>query len=142
VTVHRVHSVDVMLPDSRIVKAELIVERLPSRDWTLVASYPDGPQLSVSGSDLFECLRSLNRKTEEQGIRVLCNGSRRDAWPSGMLRDMTGASKVYITSMGRTATPLDLVPIFGAASADLVGTVEEQDTYHNEWLRSLKNAAK
>jgi len=90
---------------------------------------------------LFNCLRNLRLTADAAAMRVLCNGARRDAWASGMLRDMTGASKVYITKMGVPATRADLVPIFGPVTPEVVGTVEEQDAYHEAWLRSLNDVS-
>jgi hypothetical protein len=58
-----------------------------------------------------------------------------------MLRDMTGASKVYITTMGTPTTRADLVPIFGPVASEAVGTVEEQDGYYHAWLRSLNDGS-
>ena len=141
-TVKRVHPVEVELPEGRIVVAEFSVEQFPDRNWQLTAVIPGFAPMLVSGGDLLECLRTLKRKTDPDAIRWLCHGARREAWASGMLRDMSGASKVYITKIGLPTTRSDLVPIFGAVARDAVGTVEEQDAYHHAWLNSLNSQEK
>jgi hypothetical protein len=138
-TVKRVYPVQVEVPEGGIVAAELIVEQFADRNWQLSAVIPSIAPMVVSGSDLFECLRNLKRSSDPAAIRWLCQGARREAWASGMLRDMGGASKVYITKIGSPATRSDLVPIFGAVAPDAVGTVEEQDSYHHAWLNSLNS---
>jgi hypothetical protein len=99
----------------------------------------DGPLPGVfgEGSDLFVALRELRTKIEEFGHRLLCNGARIDSWPSPMSRDMGRARKVYLTRLGRATTRSDLVDIFGHADPALIGTVTEQENYHDEWMASL-----
>jgi len=88
------------------------------------------------GDDLFECLIALRRELEKAGDRILCNGARVDAYPSGMSRSMGGARKVYITELGKPGT--ELVKIFDQADLEKVGSVEEQQTYHQLWVDSLR----
>lgn len=89
-----------------------------------------------SGDDLFECLIALRRELEKAGVRILCNGARVDAYPSGMSRSMGGARKVYITELGKPGT--ELVEIFDQADLAKVGSVEEQRTFHQLWVDSLR----
>ena len=47
-------------------------------------------------ADFFECLRRFREQVEPTGWRVLVNGARRDAWPSGMARDMAAGLRLYL----------------------------------------------
>ena len=75
-SVKRLHRIEAELGDNRVVQTELTVERLPSRDWALIAAVPGLSDIAVTGGDLFECLRALKLTTDPTGIRLLCNGAR------------------------------------------------------------------
>ncbi len=90
------------------------------------------------GPDFFECLCYLRKAFEEIGWLLLCNGSRIDAFPSGMSRQMGGGLKLYITKLGEHSRMEDIVVLFDIAPADTVGTVQEQLDYHKKWVASSK----
>jgi hypothetical protein len=104
--------------------------------WFIEMSCNELPTARYEGHDLYRCLRTLRTKLDVLGIKVLCNGARIDACVSGML-SQSGARKVYLTTMGRSAEFEDLVNIFDEAAPEQVGTVEEQDNYHNKWVVSF-----
>ena len=87
--------------------------------------------------DFFECLIDLRRIVDEEGGKVLCQGARRDVFPSPMQRRTSGGLTAYAQRLGEKAFERDTVKIFDKANADLIGTVEEQRAYHEEWLISL-----
>ena len=95
------------------------------------------PHARFNGSDLFDCLIKLRSELDKLNIKLLCNGSRIDAHPSRMSRDMGGARKVYLLKIGQQGRLEDLVDIFDEASADKVSTVEEQNIYYRNWIKSL-----
>ena len=97
----------------------------------------DRPAVQFVARDLFECMRLLRQHLEAESMILLCNGARVDAYPSQIARQMGAARRVHLTSLGRPTTREDLVDIFGEAPADKIGSVEEQDAFHKEWLRSL-----
>lgn len=70
--------------------------------------------LRFQEADFFECLRRFRERVEPSGWRVLVNGARRDAWPSGMARDMGAGLKLYILR-GKPLGSDDLVETFGPA---------------------------
>lgn len=107
-----------------------------TRPWFIEMSCEELPITRYEGHDLFRCFRELRSKLDVFGIKVLCNGARIDATVSGMLSD-SGARKVYLTTMGQHARLEDLVNIFDEADPEKVGTVEEQDNYHNKWVVSF-----
>ena len=87
--------------------------------------------------DLFECLCKLRIFLERQGLKILCNGARIDAYPSPMSRDMSGGLKLYRLKMGERSKRSDLLRIFDRAEPSQVGTVDEQLTYYQNWLKSV-----
>lgn len=76
--------------------------------------------LSFNDSNLFAALSAFRRVLEQQGYLVLCNGARRDAYPSRMALQMGGGLKVYLLKAGEPARREDLVDIWGSASLDQV----------------------
>jgi hypothetical protein len=86
--------------------------------------------------DFFECLVDLRRLVEKEGGKVLCQGARRDVFPSPMMRS-TGCATAYVTRMGESVTSPEVVHIFEPAPADLVVSVAEQQAFHRQWQSSF-----
>jgi hypothetical protein len=63
------------------------------------------------------------------------NGTRRDAWASGIQCDMGEGRVVYLLAEGQAGRP-EQVSTLGPAPVSRVGTVEDQDHQHEQWLRS------
>jgi len=91
------------------------------RDW-LLALRGDGMQdtWAASGPDLFEALRNLRRLIDPLGFRLALNGARRDAWASGMQRDMGEGRYVYLLEPGQTGRP-EQGDTLGTAPIELIG---------------------
>ena len=81
---------------------------------------------TATGPDMFEALVRLRRQLEPDGMMVAVQGSRRDTFPSGMARDMTGGLQVYAMRPGRNARMKDLVGTLDDAPPDQLATVDEQ----------------
>jgi hypothetical protein len=90
---------------------------------------------SGSGPDQFEALVELRRTLDETGWRIAVQGARRDAFPSGMTRDMRQGMQVYVLIPGPPAKTTDLVDTLAPAKVDDVGTVDEQRNNWKNWLR-------
>lgn len=90
------------------------------------------------GRDIFDCLCQLRVLLEEKGWNILCNGSRVDAYPSSMSRDMGGGMKLYQLTLGKLPERSDLIRIFDKAEPEQIGTVEEQRSYYEKWRVSNK----
>jgi len=116
-------------------------------DWTLeVYDAPDYDALTLrspgsaewtaAGADLFDALLGLRRQVEPAGIRLCCNGSRRDVWPSQLLRAMSDGGSAYVLRKGRRPTSRHLVEILAPADCALVVSIEEQRAYVEKWWRS------
>lgn len=96
------------------------------------------PQARFEGGDLFDAVCKVRIQLETLGIRMLCNGSRVDAYPSRMARDMGGAASLYLLTKGEQARIDNLVAIFDEAPVETIGTVEDQRSYYSDWLSSLR----
>ena len=98
-----------------------------------------GPRaLRANGDDLFDCLVNLRGELEKDGAKILCNGARIDAYPSGMARDMARGRKVYLLRMGERARLEDLVNTFDEAPIDKLGSVADQREYYLSWIKSCQ----
>jgi hypothetical protein len=93
---------------------------------------------TATGSDMFGALVRLRRQLEPDGLMVALQGSRRDAYPSGMARDMGGGMKVYVIRPGLPARPEDLVKTLDDAPPDHMATVDEQRAFFEAWLAERK----
>ena len=87
------------------------------------------------GPDLFEALRTLRAKLDQEEILLGCNGARPNAWASGMQRDMGEGKTVYLCELERRGRPPEARAL-DAAPLDEVATVSEQDAFHARWLAS------
>lgn len=100
------------------------------------ASYK-GEQLKFESSDYFECLILLRKHFESQGVRIKCNGSRYDVYPSRMSREMSHGIKAYTMTLGKQASRNSMVNIFDEADLNQIVSVEEQKKNYDDWLKSL-----
>jgi hypothetical protein len=96
-------------------------------------------KLLFCGIDYFEALIKMRLHFENKDLFLLCNGSRRDVYPSGMSRDMSQGLKAYIHKIGFPCLRDDLVDIFEAADLNQIGFVYEQKEFRNLWIESLGN---
>ena len=104
------------------------------RSYRLTLDTPDGRRWSAEASDVFQCLMELRGQVEPLGVRLCCNGSRYNAWSSGMQRDMGQGLVVYLLIRPRTNERPPQVDTLGAAPPAEIVTVAEQRAWHEEWL--------
>jgi hypothetical protein len=93
-----------VVSDSGNQQWTLTTSRL-GRDWLIALTDHDDHSWVAEGPDLFEALRALRRIVDPLGIRLGVNGARRDAWASGMQRDMGEGRVVYLLTEGETKRP-------------------------------------
>jgi hypothetical protein len=98
--------------------------------------FVSGEIISGDGSDLFEALSDARRRIEPSGLLLLCNGARRNVFPSPMLRQATMGRRAYVLDIPRTADRPPVVDIFEPAEEKEVCTVDEQLAWHSQWLVS------
>lgn len=105
---------------------------------TLVA--PDSRSWTAFGPDIFECLLDLRRQVEPDGLRLCCNGSRPNAWSSGMQRDTGSGRVVFLLSKPRTRTRPPQVRTLDPAPSCEVVSVAEQLAWYSDWLGPQTNS--
>jgi len=91
---------------------------------------------TFEGDDLFACMVALRRALERDDRMLLCNGARKDLYPSGMARQMAGGRVGYRVEIGKLADMEALLDIFDEAPEDAVATIEEQEAYFLAWVSS------
>lgn len=98
----------------------------------LIVTAEEIGEREYTSGDLFWCLADFRREFEPQGWRVLCNGARRTAWPSGMCGSMGAGTCLYLLRPGQLSTD-DLVDTFDEAPFETIATFEEQQA----WVRGF-----
>ena len=106
------------------------------RDWLLTLTSPGGKSWAAEGPDLFKALRALRRILDPLGP-AWGSTARRDAWASGMQCDTGEGRVVYLLVEGQAGRPAQ-VSTLGPAPVSHVGTVDDQDQQHEQWLRSRR----
>lgn len=87
------------------------------------------------GPDLFEALTMARRVLEPRQIMLACNGSRRDVFPSPMLRQAAKGRRAYILEVPRSPRRPATVDIFDPVfDLSTLGTVDEQRECFERWL--------
>lgn len=93
----------------------------------------DAINLYVEDEYPFFALLKLRAELEKLNLILLCMGSRKDVYPSGMSANGLMAYKMV---MGKPAR--ELVNIFEPTKdIENIGTVAEQKAYRDLWLKSL-----
>jgi hypothetical protein len=121
------------------VQSWTLTTRRQGRIWLVEVTDRVGHSWTAQGPDLFEAMRALRRALDPLGIRLGVNGARRNAWASGMQRDMGEGRVVYLLSEGQRGRPPQ-VSTLGPAPLAEVGTVDEQDEQFTRWLNSRRPA--
>jgi len=96
--------------------------------------FEDGRQASAAEGDYFTSLLQIRRELEPAGIRILCQGARRDVWPSGMAIDMSAGLKAYVLERGQHDSRPALVDVFDPADDAEVGSIADQEAYRDAWF--------
>jgi hypothetical protein len=109
-------------------------ETVPQHGYRLTLLAPDGREWSTERADIFEYLLALRDQVEPLGLRLCCNGARRDAWASGMQRDMGMGTWVYLLTDVDPGQRPPQVRTLDPAPAESVVSVQEQRAWHADWL--------
>lgn len=123
--------------DGSIIEGELEFSGDESPMWMRISA-PGVDEHIVEQRDLFECMKGIRTHLAEMNAILLCNGARRDVYPSGMSRDMSGGLVAYVLKPGRPTTRTDLVRIIDYASPETIATVEEQKEFFSSWADSIR----
>jgi len=127
-----------------------VVDGRTSVTWSLVLTKSERPSVTLAlsdgsgrtweatGGDVFDALMKLRLKAEPDGVQVCCNGARRNAWSSGMQRDMGEGFSTYLLRLGEHHERPESVPTFAPAPAAEVTSVAEQVAFHEQWMAELR----
>ncbi len=127
--------VELLMPNGRLITCRLFFPE--SAPWYLEFFRSGGEWKVYEGEDLFECLAALRKDLDADGIKLLCNGSRRDVFSSTSTRSLGGGDHAYRLIPGCKADKDCLVDLFDYAPPALVSTVEEQKDFFLDWLHSV-----
>jgi hypothetical protein len=97
---------------------------------------PTRSAITFRNADFFACLIDLRRMVEKEGGLVLCQGARKDVFPSPKMRS-SGSMAAYSLELTKPASERGRVRIFDPATADEVASVDEQLAFYDQWLESL-----
>ena len=87
----------------------------------------------ISNQFPFFALVELRLQLEQKQIKIVCEGSRYDVYPSGMQLDSFAACELEISK-----PVTNLVDILDDTQLiNKISTVKEQENFYNKWLESL-----
>ena len=89
------------------------------------------------GYDLYVCLAKIRKDFPD--MKFLCKGAKINVSPSRMSSQMSSGIIAYELTMGRSATREDIVNIFTYEENDITNDPQEQVSFYERWLDSLKN---
>jgi hypothetical protein len=101
---------------------------------TLALRDGSGRAWEATGGDAFDALMKLRLEVEPDGIQLCCNGARRNAWSSGMQRDVGEGFMAYLLRLGEHGVKPPSVLNLEPAPVEEVTTVAEQVAFHEQWL--------
>jgi len=110
--------------------------------WKIVVDCKNNGVFQSEGDDLFEAFLEIRKQLSNKDIFLLCNGSRRNIYPSPMLRQSNGGKKAYLLRLGVPARREDIVNIFDPIERNDIDTTESQKEFYNKWLKSLDPTSK
>jgi hypothetical protein len=123
-------------PSGEIIEAPTVTGTLDHR-YSLQITVPILGRREAVDRDYFECLLGLREQLEPLGYRFLVNGARRNAWPSGMARDMAAGRSAYLLELGKHDQRPAMVNIFEPADESDIAFVDEQRAFFNAWIGEL-----
>jgi hypothetical protein len=87
---------------------------------------------SGRGIHYFGAMIDLRRQLELVSIKLLCFGARTDVWASGMQCESSLGLQAYLLSSPQPGRKPQF-GIFEYAPPETIGTVADQEQYHQNW---------
>lgn len=122
---------------NEVISGHLVIyEEAPEDcDCVKIEANVDSLSFSFFDDNYFSTLNLLRKSLEKNKLQILCNGSAKSVYPSRMQENST---KAYHMTVGRQAMTSDIVDIFDCDDSLEFVTVEEQQLFYEDWLKSLK----
>ena len=95
----------------------------------------DGQMFAASSDSFFAALCCIRKELEALGLRIVCYGSSRNVYPSGMSRTMGCGEMAYKLYMGKKGARVDIVSIFATGPDVEPATIAEQRSIMNNGYR-------
>jgi hypothetical protein len=128
----------VILPCGETVDGQFILNEAEESQAVHLELCFNERRLAVTAPDYFEALCEIRRMLEPDQTWVVCYGSSRNVYPSGMSRDMGLGTSAYKLTWGEPARMSDLVNIFDCPEAGYIPTtLKEQSEFYACWLASF-----
>lgn len=100
---------------------------------------PGIKNFTIESNDYFSCLQELRIALEKADFLILCNGARKDVYPSAMTRQMSRGVYAYKLVFERPLSEKDIVDIFDKTNKESIATVKEQRAFFEKWFLSVSN---
>lgn len=94
-------------------------------------------KISKTDDTFFQALQNLRKELEDKHIQILCNGAARNVYPSPMQMSMGSGRTAYLLKLGQQAKNADIIDIFGYQDSLTFVSVEEQEVFYRDWIRSI-----
>lgn len=123
--------------DIKTIELRLYEESPSNSDNVMVEVLLEGKITRYENENYFDALLDFRKDMEEQNTQIMCNGSARTVYPSGMCLSMGSGIKAYRLEIGKQAKLADLVNIFDCDDNLEFVTINEQKNFFEEWIKSL-----
>lgn len=111
------------------------IELIEEKSSIVLIYLDDTTSLRVKDIYPFEALISLRKKLEPLGKKIVCKGSRIDAYPSGS--QLLGIH-AYLLKISRKSEKKNLINIFSEEeNLEKIVSVKEQLQYRDKWIKSV-----
>ena len=134
-----IRNVDLIGADWSTTSAEVLLweEDLEDDEMVKLSLRFRDREITKTDTDFFSALCSIRRELEKENLMIACYGASKNVYPSPMLRSMGYGDKAYKLTMGKPARQEDIVSLFDSDKDVFPTTVDEQEKFYEEWLRSL-----
>ncbi len=129
-----------LFPNKEIINCSAYYTSTPP--WKMSVDCGNHGVFQSEAGDLFETFINIRKQLRSKGGSLLCNGSRRNIYPSPMLRQSGGGKMAYLLRFGVPARKEDIVDIFDPIEINEIDTLEKQEEFYKQWLFSLEPTLK
>jgi len=125
-------------PATLLCDVEYISENEFSKSDCSITLIVEGKEISGTDRDFFEAFCRVREQLQNEGLIPLCYGASRNVFPSGLLRDMALGLRAYRLQLGQQSGRDDAVSIFDSGLDIDPVSVDIQNQFYDQWLRSPK----